>query len=107
VSEKPIPIDLVPFAETLGDGREFLRVWAKQGGTLSFVNPRPLGADPALFGIAMVDVIRNAASTYAKAVGMPEDQALDRIWMGLDAERTAPTEDDVLPPPVVVARKDD
>jgi hypothetical protein len=106
MTDKPIPIDLVPFAETLGDGREVLRVWAKDGGTLCFVNPRPLGADPALFGIAMVDVVRNAASTYAKATGTPEDQALDRIWMGLDAERNAPTEDDALPPPVVVARKD-
>ena len=107
MTEKPIPIDLVRYAELLGDGREFLRVWAKDGGTLCFVNPRPLGADPALFGIAMVDVIRNAASTYAKATGMPEGQALERIWMGLDAERDAPTDDDALPPPVVVARKDD
>jgi hypothetical protein len=107
MTDKPIPIDLVSFAETLGDSREFLRVWAKHGGTLSFVNPRPLGADPALFGIAMVDVIRNAASTYAKAIGVPEDQALERIWMGLDAERGTPTEDDALPPAVVVARKDD
>jgi len=107
MTEKPIPIDLVPYAELLGDSREFLRVWAKDGGTLCFVNPRPLGADPALFGIAMVDVIRNAASTYAKATGMPEDEALERLWMGLDAERNAPTENDALPPPVVVARKDD
>ena len=75
MTDKPIPIDLVPFAETLGDGREFLRVWAKHGGTLCFVNPRPLGADPALFGIAMVDVVRNAASTYAKATGF--DAILD------------------------------
>jgi hypothetical protein len=107
MTDKPIPIDLVPFADLLGDSREFLRVWAKHGGTLCFVNPRPLGADPALFGIAMVDVIRNAASTYAKATGMPEGQALERIWMALDAERNAPTDDNALPPPVVVARKDD
>ena len=107
MTEKPIPIDLVPYAELLGDSRECLRVWAKDGGTLSFINPRPLGADPALFGIAMVDVIRNAASTYAKATGVPEDQTLERIWMGLDAERDAPTEDNALPPPVVVARKED
>ena len=44
MTDKPIPIDLVPFADVLGYSREFLRVWAKQGGTLSFVNPRPLGA---------------------------------------------------------------
>jgi hypothetical protein len=107
MTDKPIPIDLVDYAELLGDSREFLRVWTKGNGTLTFVNPRPIGPDPAIFGIAMVDVIRNAASTYAKATGLPEDQALERIWMGLDAERSAPTDDDALPPPVVVARKED
>lgn len=94
MSEKPVPIDLVAYAGLLDDSREFLRVWTKDDATLSFVNPRPLGADPALFGIAMVDVIRNAAATYAKATGVPQDQALDRIWMGLDAERGAPAEEE-------------
>jgi hypothetical protein len=104
---KPIPIDLVPFADLLGDGREFLRVWAKGSSTLSFVNPRPIGPDPAMFGTAMVDIARNAAATYAKATGISESEALDRIWEGFDAERNAAPDDNALPPPVVVARKDD
>lgn len=107
MTAKPIPIDLVDYAELLQGGREFLRVWTKGDATLTFVNPRPIGADPAIFGIAMVDVIRNAAATYAKATGTSEDQALARIWEGLDAERHAAPDDDALPPPVVVTRKDD
>ena len=107
MSGKPIPIDLVPFAEALGDAREFLRVWTKGDNTLSFVNPRPIGPDPAVFGIALVDVARDAAATYAKAIGISEQEAIERIWKGFDLERNAAPDDNALPPPVVVTRKDD
>ncbi|QDZ07817.1 DUF5076 domain-containing protein [Sphingomonas panacisoli] len=106
MTDKPIPIDLVPFAEMLDGGREFLRAWAKEGGPASyFVNPKALGADPALFGIALVDAARHAAAAWGKALGHSQDEMLARIWEGFDAERTAPTND--LPLPVAVARKDD
>lgn len=107
VNEKPIPIDLVPFAEALGNSREFLRAWAKpDGGATSFyINPRSLGADPAWFGIAMVDAIRHAAAAWAQAIDRPEAEMFDRIMQGFQAERDAPTND--LPLPVAVARKDD
>lgn len=106
MTDRPIPIDLVPFADMLGGGKEFLRAWAKQDGPASyFVNPKALGADPALFGIALVDAARHAAAAWGKALGQPERAMLDRIWEGLDAERHAPTTD--LPLPVAVARKDD
>jgi len=106
MTDKPIPIDLVPFAEMLDGGREFLRAWAKPDGPISyFINPKALGADPALFGMALVEAARQGAATWAKAVGQPEQVMLDRIWAGFDAERAAPTSD--LPLPVAVARKDD
>ena len=106
MTDKPIPIDLVPFADMLDGGREFLRAWAKEDGPASyFVNPRSLGADPALFGIALVDAARHAAAAWGKALGRPQDDMLDRIWEGFEAERAAPTSD--LPLPVAVARKDD
>lgn len=93
MSGKPIPIDLQPYAAMLGDSREFLRVWAKRDGpVMCFINPVPVGPDPAAFGIALVDCIRHAAKTYTKATGVPEEQALQRIWEGLDAERANPTE---------------
>ncbi len=107
MTDKPVPIDLVPFADMLGGSREFLRVWAKQDGPVSvFVNPRPVGPDPAAFGIALVDCVRHAAMAYANATDLSEKEALTRIWEGLDAERNAPT-DTGLPPPVAVARRDD
>jgi hypothetical protein len=107
MTDKPIPIDLVPFAEMLDGSREFLRVWAKQAGPVSvFVNPRPVGADPLAFGVALVDVVRHGAMAYAKATGISEKEALARIWEGLDAERNAP-KDNGLPPPVAVARRED
>ena len=106
MTDKPVPIDLVPFADALGGAREFLRVWASdKGPVLCFVNPRALGADPALFGLALVDAARHAAASWAKATGTGEDQALARIFEGFDAERAAPTSD--MPLPVAVARKDD
>lgn len=100
------PIDLVPYADMLEGSHEFLRAWHKPDGPESFfVNPRALGADPALFGIALVDAARHAARAWAKALDRSEDEMLARIWEGFDAERTAPSND--LPLPVAVARKDD
>lgn len=106
MTDKPIPIDLVPFAQMLGGSREFLRVWAQQKGQVTcFVNPRALGADPALFGVALVDSTRHAAAAWAKATGLPEQETLVRIWEGIDAERHTPTND--RPLPEAAARKDD
>ena len=91
MSNKPIPIDLMPYADMVQGHKEFLRVWAKENGPVAcFVNPVALAPDPATFGIAMVDCIRHAARGWAKAVGISEEQALARIWEGLDAERKNP-----------------
>jgi hypothetical protein len=47
MSGKPVPIDLVPYSDMLGDSREFLSVWAKEGGPVTcFINPVPVGGDP-------------------------------------------------------------
>ena len=92
MSGKPIPIDLVPYANMIGDAREFLRVWAKPNGPVTcFINPVPIGADPFVFGMALVDCVRNGAKTYAQATGVSELEALERIWQGVDAERGNPT----------------
>lgn len=93
MTDKPIPIDLRPHAALIGNSREFLRIWAQQDGPVTcFINPIPVGPDPAAFGVALVDAIRHAAKTWTKATGISEAQALDRIWQGLDAERARPTD---------------
>ena len=90
---KPVPINLVPHAAQLEDSREFLRVWAKINGPMScFINPAQLGADPALFGMALADVVRHGARAWATAVNIPVEHAEERIWEGLDAERANPTD---------------
>ena len=93
MSGKPVPIDLVPYTDMLGDSREFLRVWAKQGGPVTcFINPVPVGGDPMGYGVALVDCIRHGAKTWARATGISEAEALARIWEGVDAERANPTD---------------
>ena len=96
MSDKPIPMNLDRYAEMICGSVEFLRVWVKQDGPVTcFVNPVPIGPDPFAFGLAMVDCVRHAAKAYARAVNIDEDEALARIWEGLDAERAAPTTDPI------------
>ena len=78
----------------LAGSHEFARLWAEPGGPMTcIIEPRALGADPFLFGMAMVDAVGHGAKAYAHALGIPEDQALARIWEGLDAERANPTDE--------------
>lgn len=103
MTDKPVPMNLDRYAELIGGSQEFLRVWAKKDGPVTcFVNPAALGADPFLFGMAMVDCVRHAAKAYARAVNVDEEEALARIWEGLDAERDEPTTD----PISITAKKD-
>ena len=78
-------IDLAGF-DFLDGSFEFARLWAEpQGPMTCIIEPRALGADPFLFGMAMVDAIGHGAKAYS--------QALARIWEGLDAERANPTDE--------------
>lgn len=96
MSDKPIPIDLQPYAQNLAGAREFLRMWATPDGPVfCFINPVPVGADPMGFGLAIVDAIGHAAKAYAKAVQITEAEALARIWEGVDAERARPTDNPI------------
>lgn len=93
MTDKPIPIDLVPHAEMIAGAREFLRMWAQPRGRVTcFVNPAALDPDPATFGIALVDALRHGARAWAHAVGVSEEEARERIWFGVDAERNNPTD---------------
>jgi len=86
-------IDVAPF-DFLDGSQEFARLWAEPKGPMTcIIEPRALGPDPFLFGMALVDAVRHGAKAYAHATGIPEDQALGRIWEGLDAERANPTDD--------------
>ena len=90
---KPKPLDLTPHAHLVQGSREFMRMWAKEGGPLTaFIDPARLGADPFLFGMAMADAVRHGARAWARAVNVSVEHAEERIWEGLDAERARPTD---------------
>jgi hypothetical protein len=89
----PLALDVSEHARLLSGAQEFMRVWAATGGPVTcFIDPMPIGGDPAGFGIALVDCARHGAMAYARAVGISEEQALARIWEGFDAERHSPTD---------------
>jgi hypothetical protein len=84
-------IDVTEY-DILDDSREFARLWHEPDGPFTcLIEPRNLGPDPFLFGMAMIDTIRHAARAYAQAVGTTEDDALERIFEGFDAERAKNT----------------
>ena len=86
-------IDVSRF-DFLEGSHEFARLWAEpQGPMTCIIEPRALGPDPFLFGMAMVDAVGHAAKAYSHAVGISEEEALGRIWQGLDAERANPTDE--------------
>lgn len=89
---QPGEIDVSSF-DFLRNANEFARLWNEEGaGLTAIIEPRGLGADPFLFGMAMVDTIRHAAIAYSQAVNISEEDALARILEGFDAERNNPTD---------------
>ena len=77
----------------LAGGEEFLRMWKQSNGNiLCVIDPAALGADPMLFGLAIVDAVRHGAKAYAAAVEIDETHAFDRIMEGVNAELANPTD---------------
>ena len=78
----------------LDGSREFARFWSETEGEQTFIiEPAALGADPFLFGMAMVDAIRHGAIAYSRAVNVSEEHAFARIMEGFKAELENPTDD--------------
>ncbi len=77
----------------LAGGEEFLRMWKQSNGNvLCVIDPAALGADPMLFGLAIVDAVRHGAKAYAQAVNVDEEHAFERIMDGVNAELANPTD---------------
>lgn len=80
----------------LSGSTEFARLWhGGEEGLTAIVDPRGLGADPGLFGLALMDTARHGAKAYAQAVNISEEEALERILEFFDAERENPTDEPV------------
>lgn len=87
-------LDLSAIEDRLEDASEFFRMWTiKQGGqAFCIIDPQHLGADPALFGMAVVDALRHGAKAWSQAVQISEEAAFDRIMEGFNAEMASPTD---------------
>ena len=78
----------------LDGSHEFARFWSEPEGEQTFIiEPAALGADPFLFGMAMVDAIRHGAIAYSRAVNVSEEHAFARIMEGFKAELENPTDE--------------
>lgn len=89
----PGELDISGATAVLRGANEFLRMWAVAGGNVTcLIDPTKIGDDPALLGLALVDCVRHGARAYARAYDIDEELALQRIWMGIDAERSNPTD---------------
>jgi hypothetical protein len=64
---------------------EIARVWAADGELHVALDARAW-ADPAAWGIMLVDLARHVARAYEQAGGMSQAQALARLREGFDAE---------------------
>jgi hypothetical protein len=72
---------------------EVARLWVEHKGPGTFIIDPDRLRRPEMFGMMMTDCVRHAARAYATALGISENEALDRIWQGLDEERDRHTTD--------------
>lgn len=83
----PNAIDVDGF-DFLENSVEVARLWVEnEGPATCLIQPDKL-AEPEMFGLLMVDTIRHGARAYAQCYGMSEEEALKRIWDGVDMERS-------------------
>ena len=74
------------FPDLTDDAFELARFWVN--GQRSFVAVgRPQQWQPELLGNLLVESLHTAAVAYASQTGMSEEEALTRIWRGVDEER--------------------
>jgi hypothetical protein len=82
----PGEIGLDVFPDLPRDALELARFWV--GSERSFVSVGRQNAwSPELLGSLLIECVHTAAATYASGGIMSEDEALPRIWNGIDQER--------------------
>ena len=75
----------------LDNSVEVARLWVEhEGPATCLIQPDRL-QQPEMFGLLIVDTIRHSARAYAQCYGMSEEEALRRIWAGVDMERQTNT----------------
>jgi hypothetical protein len=87
-----ISVDGVP---RIAKSVEVTRMWVEDGGPANFFIAPDALVGPEMFGMLMTDCVRHAARAFAQCHDISEGEALERIWVGLDAERDNPTDEPV------------
>ena len=82
----PVP----PAAKRAKEAREVLSVWIAD--TRAEVVLQPAFDDPMVWGLLLVDVARHVSRMFADDTGMSEQEALDRLRVGWNAEIANPTD---------------
>jgi hypothetical protein len=90
--KKPIKALKPPVMADEPDATEVLRVWKNTDWQKVQVALMPDDEDPAVWGIALVDIARHVAKAYALQGRMSESACLARIRQLLDAEWKRPTQ---------------
>jgi hypothetical protein len=88
------PVNSIPLAgvKVLSDQSvEIARLWVTNGGgSTVFIDARRM-PDAGMFGMLLADTAGHAANAYAAALGISQEEALERVWAGMDAERSNPS----------------
>ena len=88
------PKNAIPLAgvQVLSDESvEIARLWVTNGGgSTVFIDARRM-PDAAMFGMLLADTAGHAANAYAAALGISVEDAMKRVWSGMDKERAAPS----------------
>ena len=82
----PGEIELGVFSDLPKDAWELARLWVGSGK--SFVSvARQKNWEPELLGSLLVECLHTAAVSFASSGAMSEEEALKRMWSGIDQER--------------------
>ncbi|MDJ0979444.1 MAG: DUF5076 domain-containing protein [Erythrobacter sp.] len=86
----PNSIDIDAF-DFLDDSVEVARLWVENNGPATcLIQPDRL-EKPEMFGLLLVDTIRHGAKAYSQCYDISEEEALTRIWAGVEMERAQHT----------------
>jgi len=81
-----------PSIASNAEAREILRAWVTPDWSKLQVSLLTHHSDPAVWGIALVDIARHVAKAYELSGSVSENEALARIKRLIDAEWKVPTD---------------
>ncbi len=85
-------LSIPPAALSAKQAIELLRVWAANGSQHVTIETG-LWADPAAWGLMLVDLARHVANSYEQKGAISRAEALTRIHAAFDAEWAVPTDE--------------